>query len=419
MSDDAIQVELGGEDVPERSPGNVGGGKAVWLVVGLGLGFALSLLFSSSIDRVPVAGEETPTTTAPQALGVGAAIPGFPDGLNVLVSPGEGRALEVLTWPLQGEPFYRSVPLGDIDLAGTAHFDASGQFLAATTSTPNGLTLRSGRPNTFGVVASGVTGFAWHDADPADLAWSTFEDGELRIWVSEDLGPGEVAVSAVGIGDYLVAFGDWGFAVGNSGGDDHVLDPVGELVGSIAGRIVTSHRSGRLVVMGPDLTETMNLIVSCLQEAGWPAESSGGGFTIAEDPRSDIEQERAVEACNAAVRWGGGPSIVATDDLETLFDLRAAGIDSVVIGAEFSPDGDRVAMTGVDGLTLAQLGDIETESFPIRAGSDSLSWSSDGRFVLVSAFRGLAVLDTETGEISSILDSETTRAVAATPIGGP
>ena len=366
MPDDAIEVELAGDNHPERTPGGPGGGKALWLVVGLGLGFALSLLFTNSTERQPVAGAETTTATAAPALGVGAAIPGFPDGLNVLVSPGEGRALEVLTWPLQGEPFYRSVPLGDIDLQGTAHFDASGQFLAATTSTPDGLILSSGRPNTFGVVATGVTGFAWHDSAPADLAWSTFEDGELRIWVSDDAGPGEPAVTAVGVSEYVVAFGDWGFAVSNGGGINYILAPSGELVGSIGGqRIVASHETGRLLLTDPD-------------------------------------------------------RVVAGSDLETLFDLRRVGVGSVVIGAEFSPDGDRVALTGLDGLTIVELGDVvEIETFPIRAGSDSISWSSDSRFVLVSAFRGVAVLDTETGEISSILDLETTRSVAVTPLGGP
>ena len=366
MPDDAIQVELGGDDHPVRSSGGPGAGKAVWLIVGLGLGFALSLLFGTSTDRQPVAGENTTETTVAPVFGVGAAIPGFPDGLNLLVSPGEGRALEVLTWPHQGEPIYRSVPLGDIDLAATAHFDASGQFLAAATSTPDGLTLSSGRPNGYRVVASGITGFAWHDSAPADLAWSKFEDGELQIWVSDDAGVGELSVRAVGVGEYLMAFGDWGFAVSDGGRVNYILDPRGELVESIAGRIVASHQSGLLLV-----TDTV---------AG---------------------------------------SLVATTDLETILDIRTAE-PSIVIGAEFSPNGDRVALTGFEALTIAALGDVvEIETFPIRAGSDSISWSSDGRFVLVSAFRGVAVLDTETGEISSILDLETTRSVAVTPLGGP
>jgi hypothetical protein len=66
---------------------------------------------------------------------------------------------------------------------------------------------------------------------------------------------------------------------------------------------------------------------------------------------------------------------------------------------------------------LNDLGD--SEFFDIRAGSDAISWSSDGRFVLISLFRGVSVLDTELDEISSILENETTRSVAATPIGGP
>ncbi|MDP3984884.1 MAG: hypothetical protein Q8Q52_07785, partial [Acidimicrobiia bacterium] len=250
---DAIEVELSGEDDPSPDGPGLGGGKGVWLLVGVGLGFAFSLLFNSAVPEV---GPATPvgvtaTTLAP-ASGVGDVIPGYPDGMNILVSPGEGRALEVLTWPLQGEPFFRSIPLGDIDLAGTAQFDASGQFLAATTATPDGLVLRGGRPNTFGVVASGVTGFAWHDSNPADLAWSTFEDGELQIWVSEDAGLGEVVVSGVGLGDQVVAFGDWGFAVATQGGEpsaqSHVIDASGEVVGSIAGRIVASHHTGQFLV---------------------------------------------------------------------------------------------------------------------------------------------------------------------------
>jgi hypothetical protein len=287
-----------------------------------------------------------------------------------------------LTWPHQGEQFYRSVPVGDIDLAATAHFDASGQFLAAATSTPDGLVLlSSGRPNSYRIVASGITDFAWHDSAPADLAWSTFEDGELQVWVSDDAGPGEPAVRAVGVGEYLVAFGDWGYAVSDGGRVNYILAPSGELVGSVNGRIVTSHRSGLLLVTDTDRVSIVT--------------------------RDDLETLFEV----------------TRDDLETLFDFEDSGIDPPalpVIGAKFSPDGQRVAMTGFYGLTIIEPdGVVEIETFPIRAGSDSLSWSSDGRFVLVSAFRGVAVLDTETGEISSILDLETTRSVAVTPLGGP
>jgi hypothetical protein len=372
---DAIEVELSGDGDPSPDGSDLGrgDGKGLWLLVGIGLGFAFSLLFNNPVpDAEPASPEGLTATTLVPASGVGAVIPEYPDGINILVSPGEGRALEVLTWPLQGEPFYRSIPLGDIDLDGTAQFDASGQFLAATTATPDGLVLRGGRPNTFGVVASGVTGFAWHDSNPADLAWSTFEDGELQIWVSEDAGLGEVVVSGVGLGDQVVAFGDWGFAVATRGGDpasqSHVLDASGAVVGSIAGRIVASHHSGQFLV-----THT-------------------GGVVVALEP-----------------------------DLQTLLVLGLEGSsEGDVIGAEFSPTGDRVALTGVAGLTIVELSDsLEMETYSIRAGSESTSWSSDGRFVLASAFRGVAVLDTETGEITSILESETTRSVAATPIGGP
>ncbi len=375
MPEGGIQVELGGDDDRGRSSSGPDGGKALWLLIGLGLGFALSFLLSSSVGQLAV-GEGGPTTTSTlaPAAGTGTAIPGFPDGLNILVSPGEGRALEVLTWPQQGEPFYRSVPLGDIDLAGTAHFDASGQFLAATTSTPNGFVLRSGRPNTFGVVASGITSFAWHDSDFADLAWSKVEDDEFQIWVSEDAGPGELVAQMIGIGDVVSAFGDWGFAIEERTGGagisspfrTHILAPNGELRGVIDGWVVASHGSGLLLV-------------------------------------ENMDELR----------------VVTGDAPEDGIEIRETELTGVVVGGEFSPSGDRFAVTGLDGVSVVNLETLNVTNHSIRAGSDSLSWSSDGRFLLVSAFRGVAVLDTRSGRITSILDSETTRAVAATPIGGP
>jgi hypothetical protein len=377
---DAIEVELSGEDDPSPDGPGLGGGKGVWLLVGVGLGFAFSLLFNNAVPEVGPAtpGGATDTTVA-SVSGIGAVIPGYPDGMNILVSPGEGRALEVLTWPLQGEPFYRSIPLGDIDLDGTAQFDASGQFLAATTATPDGLVLRGGRPNTFGVVASGVTGFAWHDSNPADLAWSTFEDGELQIWVSEDAGLGEVVVSGVGLGDHVVAFGDWGFAVTEVSGTfdeaptfrTRLFDASGETMATFDGQVMSSHDSGLLVVEHRGETSVISVL----------SDHSG---------------------------------------IEIVADITSALSDPSVVGASFSPTGERIAVTGFSGVTVLTLNDLgDSEFFDIRAGSDAISWSSDGRFVLISLFRGVSVLDTELDEITSILENETTRSVAATPIGGP
>jgi len=373
---DAIEVELSGEDDPSPDGPGLGGGKGVWLLVGIGLGFAFSLLFNNAIPQVePATPGGAIDTTVASVSGIGAVIPGYPDGMNILVSPGEGRALEVLTWPLQGEPFFRSIPLGDIDLAGTAQFDASGQFLAATTHAPGGLQLGSGRPNTFGVVASGVTSFAWHDSDPADLAWSKVEDDEFQIWVSEDAGEGELMVRAIGIGEVLTAFGDWGFAITERTGvtdnsptfRTHLLAPNGDLRGAIDGWVVASHGSGLLLVENRDELRVVT----------------------ADVPDDGIE-------------------IRATD---------LAG--DVVVGGEFSPSGDRFAVTSLGGVSVVNLETLNVTNHSIRAGSDSMDWTSDGRFLLVSAFRGVAVLDTETGDITSVQESETTRSVAATPIGGP
>lgn len=375
---DPIQVDLSG---PEYG----GGGRPppgfqsrwAWLAIGLGLGLSVSLLISISPgpgdpDKV---GEDGATTTAPASAGIGGEVPGFPDGLNVVVSPGEGRAWEVLTWPLDGDQVYRSIPVGDLDLAGTARFDVSGHFLAVASFTGDELILQAGRANSFGIVASGITSFAWHDSNSADLAWTEVEGEELEIWISEDAGAADVQARAPAVGGTLSAFGDWGYAITEFSGPDEelpvfqtlLLGPDGEPRHVFEGWVVASHPSGLLLV------------------------------------------ERA-----------GQLILVTTEDPDNGTPIRVESLaGDVVVGGEFSPSGDRVAVTSFAGVSVVDLESLDVSNHSIRAGSDSMAWTSDGRFLLVSGFRGVAVLDTVNGSISSILEQETTRAVAAIEIGGP
>lgn len=375
---DPIQVDMSGSDFGEGGrppPGSQG--RWAWLAIGLGLGLSVSLLISISPGRgdPDEAGEDGATTTAPAPSGIGGAIPGFPDGLNVLVSPGEGRAFEVLTWPLDGDQVHRSIPVGDLDLAGTARFDVSGHFLAVASSAGEELILQAGRPNSFGIVASGITSFAWHDSNSADLAWTEVEGEELEIWVSEDAGTPDVVARTAGAGGTLTAFGDWGYAVA-------------ELVGG-----PDDAPMFQTVLLGPEGEPTANL-------AGWVVASHQNGLLLIED--------------------GGQLSLITTADLNSVTPIRVESLaGDVVVGGEFSPSGDRIAITSFAGVSVVDLATFDVTNHSIRAGSDSMAWTSDGRFLLVSGFRGVAVLDTVNGSISSILEQETTRAVAAIEIGGP
>lgn len=370
VTDDRIVTD-GGESTPEP-PKNVA--PWAWLIVGLGLGVGVTFLVAGSALRGPTPGTEvTSTTTADPQPGVGEVVLGFPDNLSIVVSPGAGRALEVVTWPVQGVPTFRSVALSDINTVGTPRFDSSGHFLAAMVDTGDGLLLAAGRPNSFDIVASGVTGFAWHDSDPADLAWSKSDDGEFQLWLSADAASEQLVTRGVGISGELVAFGEWGYAVVEQSGISdgfpsyrtHLIDSLGELGRTIDGRVIGSYRDGLLAV-----------------------EREGEAFLI-----DGLAETR----------------------------LDTGGLEGgVAIGAAFSPAGDKLALTGLIGVAVVDLGgESRAEIYSLRAGSDSIAWSSDGRFILVSSFRGVAVLNYGSGEITVVLEDQTTRAVAVAPITSP
>ena len=375
---DLIEVDLSEPEQPPRREIDLDS-RWVWFAIGLGLGLLVTVVLNFSGDSPgseglgPGSGTTTTTSPATTLVGVGDEIPGFPDGLSALVSPGDGRALEILTWPHSGEPVYRSIPLGDFALASPPRFDSSGSFLAAVTSTAEGgLLLHAGRPNSFGVVADDVVTFAWHDSDAADLAWTKQVGDEVEVWVSDDRNQPFRVTSGIGIGTELKAWGDWGFALGVATvADDQstsitttILSPVGELMAQVEGSVVASHQTGLLLVQGADGMVRLELVTD-------------------------------------------GP----------VFAVRDLALPDFVTGGEFDPSGEQVAVVGFSGLSIVDLSSGEVTNHAVRPGSNSVTWSSDGRFVLANGFRGVIVVDTETSSFSTILQQEATRAVGSIPIG--
>lgn len=382
MSSDSDRIVVDGKSastVPSRSSSNWG-----FLAIGFALGLGLALLVSNSVGQTPEepselgsASDGTTTTIAtPLSAGIAETIPGFPDGLNVLISPGQGRALEVLTWPRDGAAVYRSIALGDLDLAGTPSFDSSGQFLAAVTSSLDAVDLHAGRTNNFSVVAPSVTGFTWHDSMAGRLAWSVRDGESLQVWLSDAGSNPEPLLSGIVQGESVSALGDWGVAIGLGGSTvedvTHLYSLSGDEIATIAGRVIASHPSGFLLV----------------------EEATGGAARVV---RVDV-------------------SIGVVEDVGALDTSELRG--GVPIGGSFSPDADMVAISGFAAVAVYQIGsDDPPQVYPIRAGSVAVRWSSDGAYLLVSGFRGVAVIEIATGEITSILELETTRTVSPTPIG--
>lgn len=337
-----------------------------WLLVGLVSGAAAAVLIlgmgapSSSPASEPPAARAGPTVG-----GIADVIEGFPDGL-VATTRSDGQSLEVLTWPLRGESYQRTIPVGVSHPPDAVAFDVAGRRIATVLPLPGeelGV-LYSGIPENANIVATDVTGYAWHDSTASALAYTTYADNELLLWVvGPVLSEPELVTRAVGIEGGVRAWGDWGYAVQDKVNDRVVLfTENGELKDSHPGRVLDSHDSGWLAIEDTEL----RLL------------SAGGGVRGLDDP-------------------GGGRDVLA---------------------ANLSSNGESLALLNKDRLVVVSLEDgsqlLESEG---RAGVPQLTWSSDGRFVLYpDAVRGIWVVDTRSDEVEAILTTRIFTGLGIAPL---
>lgn len=334
------------DGVDERSPR--GRSRSSWplVVAAFVLGLTLGSLASSPSD--PGRGAETsadPSLVAPDESsldeyesGVSDLVPGFPDAL-VAVGDGIGSGHDYVLWPVRGPLVTRSMTGGD-----DVSLDATGRFVALSERVPGleGAVLSMGRFNGIRPVSSAVTSFVWHDSRSGELAFTTETHGEwLLRRVAGNFSPSTVAAGPAD-GRSVAAWGDWGFALRAQDGNVVLLTPSGEPKAIVPGLALASHRSGWLLV----------------QDDGLKLVSAGGGVR-----RLDLED-----------------------------------VPAPVFAAAFSPDGDLVAVAGRLGISVYELA---AESRLARLSGYPggwLAWSSDSRFVLAPAQRGIFVHDLETGE---------------------
>lgn len=338
-----------------------------WLLVGLVIGAGAAFLMFGVDPPVPSpASSDTDPRASPGVGGIADAVEGFPDGL-MAVSRSNGQSLQLMIWPLQGEPYERAIPVGVARPPGPVDFDHSGRRIATLLPMPEAElgVLYAGIPENAEIVATGVTGYAWHDSVPYLLAYTTFADDELSLWVMR---PGsrepELAARGVGLDGSVSAWGDWGYVVQDRIGEGAILlTPTGEIKDSHPGRILTSYRTGWLAVDN----EGVELL------------SSGGGVR----------------------------------------GLGRGGLDGEVLTGRFSDDGEKLALLTSDGVLVFSLDDdsVLLESGG-RPGLPQLAWSSDGRFILYPGERGVWVIDTVDGDSEAVLTDRVFTGLSATPIAG-
>ena len=335
-----------------------------WLAVGmvLGAGLAVLVLRPGGMQQAPTSTTASETEVA--LGGIAQVIEGFPDGLTA-VTRSDGQSLELLIWPVRGEPIERTIPVGASRPPDPVEYDVSSRRIATLLPVPDHVdgALYAGVPQDAAIIATDVTGFAWHDTAALQLAYTTFVDDELQLWVLRDNRRASDPIArAVGIIGHVEAWGDWGFAIQDDADDEIVLfTDLGEIKDTSAGRILDSDGSGWLAID--------NQGVSLL--------SSGGG----------------------------------------VMGLELDEIDGDVLAGRFSTDGQRLALLTNDGARVVSIedGSVSIESDG-RPGVPQVAWSSDGRFLVYPGPVGIWVIDTVSGETAEILPNRTFTGVGMLPI---
>lgn len=354
--EDAREIQYQGTSPPRWS----------WLAVGLVLGAGLTTLL------LGVDADEPATTTlalrteevTPEQGGIGDQVDGFPDGL-LAAARSDGRSLQLLVWPLRGEPYLRTIPVGVSSPPGPTSFDVSGRHIAALVPVvdDDAGVLYAGVPENASIIATDVTGYAWHDSDPFRLSYTTYVDDELLLWaVGHNRSQPEMITRSVGIQGHVAAWGPWGYAVQDEVRDSVVLfTDNGEIKDIHPGRVLDSYSTGWLAIEN----EGVSLL------------SSGGG----------------------ARGLDGG----------TLED---------VLAGRFSNDGTKLALLTSEHVLVVSLEDAsELIESGGRPGVTQLTWSSDGRFVLYPGRRGIWVVDTRDGEVQEVLPARILTGLAVIPLG--
>lgn len=332
-------------DTPEPpwAPPPRAGRGIVTVLVAIGA-LAVGLLVGSGVRDGATATPLTKLGLAAEERGLASAIDGLDDALLVVATNG-GRAMDVVMWPPSGALSLRPAPVAwsavtidGLPFEDFAAFDSSGRYvaLAAPVAAESTAVLMAGRLEEQVVVASRVTGYAWHVSEPHQLAIAIEEDDVTSVEVMLGAPMSVMPVTELQPGAKLRAWGPWGFLTSQDG-----FLALSSVEFGVEGEFLGAGRE--VIVVATD-----------------------GGVGV------------------FPVGHRGGPST------SLAFDGHTAAVES---------ETGRIAVGGPEGLLVvtAEGEPVVELEHPFV---ERLDWSSDGRFIVFADRVDVFILDLETGEVT-------------------
>jgi hypothetical protein len=274
-------------------------------------------------------------------------VPGYTDELRVALASPATSERWLLRWAADDHA-PAVMPLGE---AGAVAFDVSGQHVAALRAEDGGGLLTINEVGGRGLpIAARVLGFAWHDREPARLAWTERGSDEVASLVvahATSLDVDEIAEVAL---RPLRRFGDWGFAllIGGAPGAGYRFE-LREPSGAVGAEEIVGYPFGAVPGGGLGVTTL---------------EGPGSGGAVVVDPTDGATQRLPLEPGSfawEAVADPAGGRLAVYQNSAWLF-----GVDEVALVKVLAGDGETI--TAVEGV-----------SRPPAVG-----WSSDGRFLVAA-----------------------------------
>jgi hypothetical protein len=359
-------------------------GPAAAALVALIVVAGASIVVGGDQSPAPSAAVDQPAAPTPPAVPTLAELSGLDHDLVVAVTSPVGDPGRVLRWAVDAP----APVIDDTDLRSTT-LDPSGTWVAGLRSirgTDGGAVLWAGPVGgPLEPVDVAVSGFAWHDSRPAQLAWSRRRFGTSLVTVVElDRPHPHRSTLTIGLRQRLRSWGEWGFVLGEPGSTYRttVLDRRGRVVVDAIDGYVTAPIPA--VGLLNSRIEQPPAPIAVLDGAGDRQGALSAGrfgefaWAVAPAPGGDASAVHLVRGPPRS-RHDGGRVVVLDHDGRTSHILDDVGSWAA---PRWSPDGTRLVFarqtsTAAAMITVYDRRDGTERSFSLPGLRPSRDWVSD------------------------------------------